>query len=59
MQLPIIPSHQIGEPVSTKQVADLIAENTSIALDTYGGRVHVEWDPQAAITPLGQLPLFY
>jgi Transposase DDE domain group 1 len=29
-----------------------------IALDTFGGRVHVEWDPSAAVTPLGQLPFF-
>lgn len=27
-------------------------------VDTYGGRIHVEWDPQAAVTPLGQLPFF-
>ena len=30
----------------------------AIALDTFGGRIHVEWDPAAAVTPLGQLPLF-
>ena len=29
-----------------------------IGLDTFGGRVHVEWDPRAAVTPLGQLPFF-
>ena len=29
-----------------------------VAVDTFGGRVHVEWDPQAAVTPLGQLPFF-
>ncbi len=29
-----------------------------LTLDTFGGRVHVEWDPQAAVTPLGQLPFF-
>ena len=29
-----------------------------IALDTFGGRIHVEWDPSAAVTPLGQLPFF-
>lgn len=28
----------------------------AIALDTFGGRIHVEWDPAAAVTPLGQLP---
>jgi len=26
--------------------------------DTYAGKIHVEWDPQAAVTPLGQLPFF-
>ncbi len=25
----------------------------SVPVDTFGGRVHVEWDPQAAVTPLG------
>ncbi len=29
-----------------------------VAVDTFGGRVHVEWDAQAAVTPLGQLPFF-
>jgi hypothetical protein len=29
-----------------------------VAVDTFGGRVPVEWNPQAAVTPLGQLPFF-
>ena len=29
-----------------------------LCLDTYGGRVHVEWDPDGAVTPLGQLSFF-
>lgn len=29
-----------------------------VAVDTFGGRVHLEWNPQAAVTPLGQLPFF-
>jgi hypothetical protein len=29
-----------------------------IAVETFGGRIHVEWNPQAAVTPLGQLPFF-
>ena len=33
------------------------AERGVIA-DTFAGRVHVEWDPSAAVTPLGQLPFF-
>jgi hypothetical protein len=27
-------------------------------LDTYGGKVQIERDPGAAVTPLGQLPFF-
>ena len=30
----------------------------SVAVETFGGRIHVEWDPAAAVTALGQLPFF-
>jgi len=30
-----------------------------LAVDTGGGRVHVEWDPQAPVTPMGQLVFFW
>ncbi len=33
-------------------------KNHSVGLDTYAGKIHVEWDPDAAVTPLGQLPFF-
>ncbi|MEK7075071.1 MAG: transposase [Patescibacteria group bacterium] len=36
----------------------LVGRKEAIALDTFGGRIHVEWDPAAAVTPLGQLPFF-
>jgi hypothetical protein len=29
-----------------------------VVLDTFAGRVHVEWAPQAPVTALGQLPFF-
>jgi hypothetical protein len=29
-----------------------------VPVDTYAGRIDVEWDPDAAVTPLGQLPFF-
>jgi hypothetical protein len=29
-----------------------------VAVDTFGGRIHVEWDPDASVTPMGQLPFF-
>lgn len=30
----------------------------AVALDTFGGCIHVEWDPTAAVTPPGQLSFF-
>lgn len=37
---------------------ELACHRSLVALDTFGGRIHVEWDPSAAVTPLGQLPFF-
>ena len=36
----------------------VITPPTRVAVDTFAGRIHVEWDPDAAVTPLGQLPFF-
>ena len=33
-------------------------EEWSTVADTFAGRVHVEWDTAAPVTPLGQLPFF-
>jgi len=30
----------------------------AIEVETFAGKVHVEWDPTAAVTPIGQLPFF-
>ena len=46
--------HPAGEP----ETKALVPYAGPVAVDTFGGRVHVEWDPQAAVTPLGQLPFF-
>jgi len=45
-----LPVHPEGESDSTAESA--------LAVDTFGGRIHVEWDPQAAVTPMGQLSFF-
>ena len=29
-----------------------------VAVETFAGRIHVEWNPQADVTPMGQLPFF-
>ncbi len=34
-----------------------VAPHSAIA-DTFAGRVHVEWDAAAPVTPFGQLPFF-
>ncbi|MGA7978787.1 MAG: hypothetical protein WCA32_01005 [Chromatiaceae bacterium] len=46
--------HPAGESESTA----LVPYPGPVPVDTFGGRVNVEWDPQTAVTPLGQLPFF-
>jgi hypothetical protein len=33
-------------------------EAWSAVADTFAGRIHIEWDTTAPVTPLGQLPFF-
>jgi hypothetical protein len=35
----------------------MVGSGSAIA-DTFAGRVHVEWDAAAPVTPFGQLPFF-
>jgi hypothetical protein len=32
--------------------------SAAIEVETFAGKVHVEWDPTAAVKPIGQLPFF-
>ena len=34
------------------------ARTSRVAVETFAGRIHVEWAPDAAVTPMGQLPFF-
>jgi hypothetical protein len=45
-----LPAHPEGE--------GSLSEQSLLPVETFGGRIHVEWDPQAAVTPLGQLSFF-
>ena len=47
---PALSPHPSGEQPSV--------EDWSATADTFGGRVHVEWDSGGLVTPLGQLPFF-
>jgi hypothetical protein len=46
--------HPLGEEISPPARA----KNGTFATETFGGKIHVEWDPTAAVTPIGQLPFF-
>ena len=58
-QIAPIPTHSGGEYIqkleSTRQEVAL----PSLPVDTVGRRFHVEWDPLAPVTPLGQLVFFW
>ena len=56
--LPALSPHQKGEQATTIEARVNDSEISRLSVDTFGGRVHVEWDPQSAVTPLGQLPFF-
>ena len=46
--------HPAGEgPGAARDIA-----REAVKADTFGGTVHVEWDPDAAVTPLGHLAFF-
>src|SRR6266404_5714766 len=56
----LIPAHPPGESIcspNSSAVPALITPET-VPVDTPGGRVHVEWDAQAPLTPMGQLVFF-
>lgn len=58
MRLPAINPHPKGESKKNNSSSHYIGENQSLAVDTFGGKIHIEWDPHAAVTPLGQLAFF-
>ena len=62
MKLPKKISHPKGEqnpPTKKNDYESYCTNNTdSLLLETFGGKVHVEWDPDSSVTPLGQLAFF-
>lgn len=47
-------SHPSGE--QTSAVNKVLPE--AVEVETYAGKLQIEWDPDAAVTPIGQLPFF-
>lgn len=57
-QVAPVPTHPPGEVCSAIISTPVDAPGPALAVDTIGRRCHVEWDPQAPVTPLGQLVFF-
>ena len=54
MKLPPATVHPRGElEISERKIL-----SAAIEVETYAGKVHVEWGPTAAVTPIGQLAFF-
>ena len=49
-----VPAHPAGEQPPVAQEAPPAA----VTVDSWAGRIKVEWDPQAPLTPLGQASFF-
>ena len=54
MILPPVSTHPEGESENPEKCSD----DSHIQLETFDGKVFVEWDPEGAVTPLAQLPFF-
>jgi len=50
--------HPAGEGLDTRRGAVPAVLPPPLVVDTHGRRFHVEWDPSAPVTPLGQLVFF-
>jgi hypothetical protein len=56
------PKHEVlsNLPMVVSEMVPVERERQAVPVDTYGGRVHVEWDQPVAVTEkeMGQLPFF-
>lgn len=46
--------HQKGE----KKITSQLGVSELVTIDGYRGKVHIDWDPNASVTPNGQMPFF-
>jgi hypothetical protein len=54
MAFPFKSTHPMGELIPTAK--NVLTE--TVEVDTFAGKLHVEWDVNASVTPMGQLPFF-
>jgi hypothetical protein len=58
LQIAPLAAHPQGEVLNPRAAAARAVLAPPLAVDTHGRRFHVEWDPHASVTPLGQLVFF-
>jgi hypothetical protein len=58
MQIASVALHPESEVLAPRAVAARAVLDRRLPVDTHGRRFHVEWDPDAPVTPLGQLVFF-
>jgi len=46
---------RVVHPSGEVEIPQEQALSTAVEVETYAGKIHVEWDPTAAVTPIGQL----
>lgn len=49
---------KVIHPEGEQEIALNPPQTSALVADTFDGKIHIEWDPQAQVTPLGQLPFF-
>lgn len=49
---------KVNHPEGDQGISPKKREISTLVADTFDGKIHIEWDPQAQVTPLGQLPFF-
>lgn len=52
--LPPKSNHPLGD--QSPAIKNILSE--AIEVETFAGKLHIQWDAEAAVTPIGQLPFF-
>ncbi|PCI36611.1 MAG: transposase [Thiotrichales bacterium] len=47
-----------AHPTGESKIVKLQNKPSKVSVDTFDGKVNIEWDQEATVTPLGQLPFF-